>query len=219
VYADPQWRHRARAEMALGWSKVWDRTIVGYSPRHPELVGQDLASIAAGRDVDPFDVMVETGVDDDLDTRFVALVCNYDEEELGELFLDDRVVLGLGDAGAHANMLCDACYPSYLLSHWVRELAAISLPRAVWNLSGQPAQFLGLHDRGLVREGYAADLVAFDPATVRPRPMERAFDLPAGAERLLIRSEGIDYMWVNGMMVRASGSPIDGVSPGLLLRS
>jgi N-acyl-D-aspartate/D-glutamate deacylase len=68
------------------------------------------------------------------------------------------------DSGAHASQLCDACYSTRLLGHWVRERKAITLEAAVWRLTGQPARAFRIAGRGLVREGYFADLVAFDPA-------------------------------------------------------
>src|SRR5205085_554494 len=81
-------------------------------------------------------------------------------------------VLGLSDAGAHASQLCDACFSTHLLSHWTREKGVLSLEQAVWRLTGQPAQIFGIADRGVVKEGLAADLVAFDPDTVGVTALE-----------------------------------------------
>ena len=61
--------------------------------------------------------------------------------------------------------------------------------------------------------------MAFDPATIAVEPMERVFDLPAGADRLVATSTGIEAVWVNGVATRADGKDIDGARPGRLLRS
>src|SRR6185436_19127295 len=97
------------------------------------------------------------------------------------------------------DQICDANFATHLLSHWVREQGTIPMEYAVWRLTGQPASFLGLSDRGFVKPGLAADLVAFDPDRVGPQPLERVWDLPAGADRLVSRSTGIEHVWVNGV--------------------
>jgi N-acyl-D-aspartate/D-glutamate deacylase len=86
-------------------------------------------------------------------------------------------------------------------------------------LTGQAHQAFRLAGRGLVREGFFADLVVFDPATVGTTPVERVYDQPGGADRLLVRSTGIERMWVNGVATRAGGEEIAGVAPGRLVRS
>ena len=70
------------------------------------------------------------------------------------------------------------------MGHWSRDLGVLDLPQAVHRLTGQPAKLFGIQNRGLLREGYAADLMLFDPKTVARGPKRRAHDLPAGAARL-----------------------------------
>ena len=146
------------------------------------------------------------------------MLANDDEDEVGKLLQDDRAVLGLSDAGAHASQLCDACFSTHLLSHWTREKGILSLEQAVWRLTGQPAQIFGITDRGLVKEGMAADLVAFDPASVGVTDLERVWDLPAGADRLIARSTGVEHVWVNGTPIRQNGEDVADARPGKLLR-
>ena len=133
--------------------------------------------------------------------------------------MSERTLLGLSDAGAHASQLCDACYSTHLLGHWVRERKALSLEDAVWRLTGHPHQAFRLAQRGLVREGFFADLVAFDPETVGTTPVERVYDLPGGADRLLVGSTGIHHLWVNGVATRRDGRELPDARPGRLLRS
>ena len=82
---------------------------------------------------------------------------------------DDRTLLGLSDAGAHASQLCDAVFSTYLLEHWVRDTGTLSLEKAIWRITGHPAAVFGIPGRGRVAPGYFADLVAFDPDGGRGR--------------------------------------------------
>jgi N-acyl-D-aspartate/D-glutamate deacylase len=162
-------------------------------------------------------MMIDLAERDDFRTRFGVELFNDDVDEVAGLLNDPRCVLGLSDAGAHADQLCDAVFPTFLLGTWVRERQRLSLETAVWRLSGQPAQVMRIAGRGLIKEGLAADLVAFDPTTVDALPLERIHDLPQGGERLIGRSVGIEHVWVNGTAVRLDGKPADGVHPGQLL--
>jgi len=148
-----------------------------------------------------------------------VVLANADYDELGEMLREDRLLLGLSDAGAHASQLCDAVFSTYLLQHWVRETNVLSLEKAIWRLTGHPASIFGLTGRGTVEPGNSADLVAFDPATIAVEPMERVFDLPAGADRLVATSTGIEAVWINGVPTRAGGKDLDSARPGRLLRS
>jgi N-acyl-D-amino-acid deacylase len=163
--------------------------------------------------------MLDLALAEGLRTRFRVVMDNDNEEEIGELLADRRTLLGLSDAGAHASQLCDACFSTHLLGHWVRERAALSLEEAVWRLTAQPAQAFRLAGRGLVQAGFHADLVAFDPATVGITEPERVHDQPGGADRLVVDSTGVEHMWVNGIATRRDGRELDGVAPGRLLRS
>jgi N-acyl-D-aspartate/D-glutamate deacylase len=204
--------------VASSWGSRWEKASVQETTRFGALVGRPLAEVAAERGVEPFDLVIDLSLEEQLQTRFRIVLANDDEEEVGELLRDGRTLLGLSDAGAHASQLCDACFSTHLLGHWTRELGVLSREQAVWRLTGHAAQVFRLRGRGLVREGFAADLVAFDPATVGVEAMERVFDLPAGADRLVAQSRGIEHVWVNGTAVRTDGKDIDGARPGVLMR-
>jgi N-acyl-D-aspartate/D-glutamate deacylase len=142
---------------------------------------------------------------------------NDEPVEHRALVTDRRTVLGAHDAGAHLDMVCDAGYPSHLLGHWVRDQQALSLETAVWRLSGQLADVFRLTDRGFIRTGLAADLVAFDPATVANLPNERVWDFPAGTDRLISHNRGVEHVWVGGHRIHTDGRPVAGASPGALV--
>ncbi len=161
--------------------------------------------------------MVDIALAEDLTTRFRFVLANDDETDLANVLCDDRSLLGLSDAGAHASQLCDAVFSTYLLEHWVRETGTLTLEQAVWRLTGHPASVFGIADRGRLAPGMAADLVAFDPGTVGVAPLERVHDLPAGADRLVARSRGIHHVWVNGTPIVSDGADVP-AQPGKVLR-
>jgi N-acyl-D-aspartate/D-glutamate deacylase len=216
LYRDPSWRAAAVARMTPRGEKLLRTASVAETSRHPELVGTPLTTIARQRHVAEFDALVDLSLEDHLATRFVYSMFNDEEDAVGELLRDRRGVLGLSDAGAHSDRVFDANFPTYLLGHWVRERGALSLSFAVWRLTGQVADLLGLADRGRVVPGHAADLVAFDPDTVGCTRVERVFDLPAGGDRLVSRSLGIEHVWVNGVATRRDGADLP-AAPGVVL--
>ena len=218
VYRDAAWRERARPATLDAWSHRWAKTSVEETRVHQDTIGIPLDRLAVDRGTTPFDLMLDLALSDEMATRFRIVLDNDGDEEVGELLADSRTLLGLSDAGAHATQLCDACYSTHLLGHWVRERKALTLEHAIWRLTGHPRQAFRIADRGLVREGCYADLVAFDPQTVGTTPIERVHDQPGGADRLVVRSSGVEHMWVNGVPTRVAGEDVAGAAPGRLLR-
>jgi N-acyl-D-aspartate/D-glutamate deacylase len=146
---------------------------------------------------------------------------NNDEAAVKELLLHPGTQLGLSDAGAHASMICDACYPTYFLGHWVRDRGAIPLEQAIAMLSGRPARLFGLADRGTLAEAMAADVLVFDPESIGAERPKLVFDLPGGAGRLVAGSQGVRALVVNGELVRDDAGARElepGTYPGALLR-
>ena len=134
---------------------------------------------------------------------------------------DSNTVVTLSDAGAHASQLCDACYSTHLLSHWVRDKGALSLEAAVQALTKRPADLMGITDRGLLAQGRPADVVVFDPETVGASPLRRVQDLPGGADRLISDAIGVEAVIVNGRVLRRRGDDkidAEGDLPGRVLR-
>src|SRR6185436_6360789 len=155
------------------------------------------------RGVSPLDVMCELAITEDLTTRFRASIANDDVDAVGKLLTHDHMALGLSDAGAHVDQLCDAPLPTDLLGTWVREREVMPLETAVRKLSGEPADLFGFVRRGYLREGYWADVCVFDPRTVSTGPMRRVRDFPANAERLTAEEpSGMRHVLVNGTPIR-----------------
>jgi N-acyl-D-amino-acid deacylase len=205
AYRDPAWRARALADLEQAPMKPrWETFEVSESARFPELVGRRVSELARERGESPLDVMCEFAVAEDLATRFRAYIANDDLEAVRDLLTHDRVALGLSDAGAHVDQLCDAPLYTDLLGTWVRERRLMPLEKAVRKMSGEPADMFGFVRRGYLREGYFADVCVFDPGTVGPGPLRRVRDFPADAERLTAEEPtGVRHVLVNGTPIRS----------------
>jgi N-acyl-D-aspartate/D-glutamate deacylase len=211
AYRDPAWRARAAADLERDspMKPRWETFEVSESARFPELQGRRVTDLARERGVTPFDVMCELAVAEDLETRFRAYIANDDVEAVRDLLTHDRVALGLSDAGAHVDQLCDAPLYTYLLGTWVRERALMPLEKAVRKMTGEPADMFGFARRGYLREGYWADVCVFDPRTVGPGPLRRVRDFPADAERLTAEEPtGVRHVLVNGTPIRRDESSL-----------
>ena len=152
---------------------------------------------AAGRD--PLDFMLDLALGEKLDTVFNAMLLNSDEVAVGEMLRHPASLVSLSDAGAHLTFFNDAGFGLHLLGHWVRERGALTLEDAVRRLTSAPAQLFGIRGRGVLKPGYAADLMLFDPAAVGRGPKRRVFDLPGGHPRLTTPALGVHGVWVNGV--------------------
>lgn len=222
AYADPAWREKLRSEVTPLFRNWWDRVVIAWAPSARELEEMPLAAAAARLGKDPVDLALDLALANDLQARFRMAVMNFDEKEVAELITDPHTIIALSDAGAHASQLCDACYATYLLGHWVREKKILGLEQAVHNLTQRPAEMFGITDRGVLAEGRPADVVVFDAATVGPGPLKRVYDLPAGADRLISEASGIDAVIVNGTLIRRNGKDAVAANdklPGRLLRN
>src|SRR5439155_105471 len=124
----------------------------------------------------------------DLDLFFLQPVANEDQDLALEIMRHPRAVVTFSDSGAHVSQLMDSSLQTHLLYHWVRRKQAFTLEQAIRMLTLVPATLWGFADRGLVREGMAADLVVFDPETIAAEMPEVVDDLPSGARRLVQRT-------------------------------
>src|SRR4051794_3603812 len=181
-----------------------------------------LAAQSAELGVDPEELLYDWTIDDDGDVLVHFFLGGYpgDLDVSAELLVHPQSVLGLGDGGAHVDLICDAGYPSFLLSYWVRERArgTIPLETAIKILTSEPAQMYGLRDRGVVAPGYKADLNLLDADAIAPHAIEVVHDLPAGAKRVLQRTDGFAATLVNGEVVQRAGEDT-GARPGRVVRS
>jgi N-acyl-D-aspartate/D-glutamate deacylase len=178
---------------------------------------KSVAEIAKARGVDPVEAMIDLGLETDMEVFFLQPIANENQEIALELIKNPRTVVTFSDSGAHVSQLMDASLQTHLLAHWVRAKQALTLEEAVRMLTFDTATMWGFSDRGLVREGMAADLVVFDPDTIAAEMPEVVNDLPAGARRLIQRCRGIAATVVNGEILLRDGKHT-GALPGKLLR-
>jgi len=137
-----------------------------------------------------------------------------------EMLQDPRSVPGLSDGGAHCGIICDASFPTYLLTHWTRDRSRgekLSIPFVVAVQSRKTALSVGLHDRGLLAPGHKADVNVIDYDKLHLHPPKVHYDLPVGGRRLLQQVDGYDATVVSGVVTQREGRAT-GARPGKLVR-
>jgi len=177
-----------------------------------------MAQIAKEKGVDPVELMIDMALERDLKMFFRTPIANENQDHVLEMIKHPRSVVTFSDSGAHVSQIMDSSLQTHLLSYWVREKEALTLEEAVKQITYNTATLWGLHDRGLLREGMAADIVVFDPKTVGPNMPEVLNDLPAGARRLKQTASGILNTVVNGEIFLTNNEHTGAIA-GRLLRS
>jgi N-acyl-D-amino-acid deacylase len=214
--ADPELRERLRVEMeetgSDGFQGVpvdWSWVVISGVARaeHEPLVGRSVEEAAAEAGARPIDFLCELLVADELGTTCIEHIGN--EENVRLIMTHPAHTAGRDGilVGTRPHPRAWGTFPRYL-GHYVRELGLLTLEQAVRKMTSLPAQRLGFLDRGLIRAGMAADVVVFDPATVRDTA---TYEDPKRVP------EGIPYVIVNGMPV-VDGGRHTGALPGRALR-
>jgi N-acyl-D-amino-acid deacylase len=178
---------------------------------------KSMADLARMKNTHPVELMIDMALERDMKFFMIQPIANEDQTEALELMKHPRSVVTFSDSGAHVSQIMDSSLQTHLLSHWVREKQAFSLEEAVKMLTCDSATQFGFHDRGLLREGMAADIVVFDADTIGARMPEVVTDLPAGAKRLKQKCDGMMATVVNGQFLLRDNEPT-GALPGRLLR-
>ena len=142
---------------------------------------------------------------------------NYDN--VHTMLTHPNAMLGLSDGGAHVGTICDASFPVYFLSHWTRDRQhdRIGLARAVQMLAADPADYLGLNDRGRLAVGQRADINVIDYDALSLDAPRMIQDLPAGGQRLMQSAKGFRATLVNGEVV-VQDDHVTTARPGRLVR-
>ena len=207
--------------------RIWDNldnlfalgADVDYEPA-PNL---SMAARSAELGIDPLRLIYDLCSADDGTGQLLLPLFGFadgDHGALYEMLTAPDTLLGLADGGAHCRTICDASQPTTMLTHWVRDRTRgprIDLSFSVKRLTSEPAEFLGLDDRGIVAVGRRADLNVIDLVDLRlesPRPVD---DLPGGGRRILQGARGYVATTVAGQVTRRNGIPT-GALPGRLLR-
>ena len=180
-----------------------------------------VAELAAQRNVDPVEVMIDLALETDFNQFFMqfdATTVPKSEAEALATLRHPRTVMTFSDSGAHVGLIMDSSIHTHLLAYWVRERGAFTLEEGVRMITLAPAMAWGFTDRGLLRQGCIADLNIFDPETIAPELPTMAFDLPTGARRLKQKSAGIRATILGGKVAFKNGEHT-GALEGRLLRS
>ncbi len=213
-------RARLRADIArdglnnFGRIPSWDVVRVAVAPNVPDEAGRNLGEIARRRGVDPFDAVCDFVIADRGETRI--LVTSMNEKDVHAISAAPWVTVG-SDANALATSGVTSqgkphprSYGTHarLLGPFVRDLKLLTLPAAIHKTTGAAAKALGLHDRGVLREGCWADVTIFDPARITDHA---TYDEPHRY------AAGVSTVIVNGDVV-VDGGDHTGALPGRVLR-
>jgi N-acyl-D-aspartate/D-glutamate deacylase len=201
----------------------WDNKIIFdvVAPENQQYRGRTVGEIAADEGRDAWDVLCDIAVADELNTSFGSPSppeTDADWKARVSVWRDRRAVIGASDAGAHFDLLASFNYATGMLQHAVRERGLLSFEEAVHLLTQVQAELYGLKERGVLREGWHADVLVLDPETIGTDEVAMRFDLPGGAGRLYAESTGVEHVLVNGEPIVDGGKLTDNRS-GTLLRS
>jgi N-acyl-D-aspartate/D-glutamate deacylase len=213
-------RSRMGAEIAahglnnFGRIASWDAVRIAISPHQPAFVGRTIADIARERATDPLATVCEYLIADRGHTRIV--VESMSEDDVQEIVRAENVLVGSDGTSLapYGTTSQGKPHPRFygtfprVLGRYVRDLGLISLPKGVYKMTGGSAAALGLRDRGLLREGYRADVTVFDPQVIADRA---TYDDPHRY------AAGISTVIVNGEIVIDAGEHT-GALPGRVLR-
>jgi N-acyl-D-aspartate/D-glutamate deacylase len=231
IFADPEKRaglreaamqRQRRRPGVLGRFIPWPALVVSKVAlaENRALEGRRLTAIAEEQGKHVADVMLDLAVAERLETEFQLQTRPPEQDvDLAEFVKTGHALPSQSDAGAHLNTNpCTAGESSYVLGQWVRDRQLLSLEDAIRRFTFQPARIMGLHDRGLVRQGLAADLMIFDLARIGVREDEITHDGPNGSPRRVQGANGVDYVVVGGQVVLDHGRHT-GALPGRVLRA
>jgi N-acyl-D-aspartate/D-glutamate deacylase len=201
---------------------------IGDPPDYEPTRERTVAAIAEDRGVTPleamYDLMLEEASGDGPATSMLMLpFFNYAEanhDAIREMLTHPAGVSGLSDGGAHCGMICDASYPTFLLTHWARDRyrgKGLPIEFVVKKQTADTAALFGLGDRGVIAAGKKADINVIDFEGLTLHTPRMAYDLPAGGRRLVQDASGYVATMVSGTVTRRNGADT-GARPGRLIR-
>ncbi|MGV0834346.1 N-acyl-D-amino-acid deacylase family protein [Mycolicibacterium thermoresistibile] len=193
---------------------------VDYEP-HPST---SIAAQAEAAGVDPLALCYDLLIDDEGSAVLIWLATGYvsgDLSRVEDYLSDDQYIMGLGDAGAHVQFICDASFPTFLLSHWGLHRTRgrrFPIETLVCKLTKDPADLYGFTDRGVLQPGRRADINVIDLEALALLPPHSVNDLPSGAGRFLQSARGFCQTIVAGVITRENDADT-GLRPGRLYRA
>jgi N-acyl-D-amino-acid deacylase len=207
-------------DAASDWSKM--RVVEVRHPRNFQYEGKTIAELAHMTGKHPMDAMLDLALDEDLRTEFTFTpAAGTDPKAVGEILNHAYTHPCVSDGGAHTRYQTLGSWPVTFLATRVRDQQMMSLEKAHYKMSGLPAWIAGFTDRGILKEGYAADIIVYDPAKLGLQYDSPVYatDFPGGERRIIQKAKGIRYTLVNGVITFEEGTVCTGATPGKLLRS
>jgi N-acyl-D-amino-acid deacylase len=196
---------------------------LGDPPDYEPTPDRAVEKIAADRGEDPLATLYDLMLECDATSMLMLPFYNYyygNHDAIREMLMHPAGVVGLSDGGAHCGMICDASYPTFLLTHWARDRhrgERLPLEYVVRKQSHDTAQLFGLSDRGVIEVGKKADINVIDMDALTLHPARMAYDLPAGGQRLVQGASGYHATIVSGVVTRRNSADT-GARPGRLVR-
>ncbi|MCG2638986.1 MULTISPECIES: N-acyl-D-amino-acid deacylase family protein [Bradyrhizobium] len=197
--------------------------LLGDPPDYEQPPENALGPQARKQDRQPEELAYDAMLSDEGRGMLYVPFLNYSDGNLDatrEMLIDPQSVPGLSDGGAHCGIICDASFPTYLLTHWTRDRKRgekLSIPFVVAAQSRKTALSVGLTDRGLIAPGCKADVNVIDYDRLHLHPPKVHYDLPVGGRRLLQDVDGYEATIVSGVVTRRQGEAT-GRRPGKLIR-
>ena len=181
-----------------------------------------ISAVAEARGLPAAELAYDLLLEEDGNRVLYLPITNFADGTLSaclEMMKSDATLIGLGDGGAHYGLICDASYPTFALTHWVRDRKGerLDLSWMINALTRKPALAVGLADRGLIAPGYKADLNVIDFDRLALRRPQVLHDLPAGGRRMVQRASGYHATIVSGVVTYRDGVAT-GALPGKLVR-
>lgn len=190
-----------------------------YEPRAEDSV----AAEAKLNDSDPAAIVYDMLMENEGRGYIYLPLLNYAEfnfDHIHEMMQHPATVLSLSDGGAHCGVICDASFPTYMLTHWARDRsrgATLPLEEVVRMQTRETAELYGLNDRGIIAPGMKADVNVIDFEKLRILAPEMVFDLPADGRRMIQKAEGYRATIASGLVTFENGEST-GEMPGKLIR-
>ncbi|UFZ02846.1 amidohydrolase family protein [Bradyrhizobium ontarionense] len=197
--------------------------LLGDPPDYEQPPENSLGAQARARGCRPEEIAYDAMLSDQGRGMLYVPFLNYSDGNLDatyEMLRNPQSVPGLSDGGAHCGIICDASFPTYLLTHWTRDRRRgdkLSIPFVVAAQSRKSALSVGLDDRGLLAPGYKADVNVIDYDRLHLHPPKVHYDLPVGGRRLMQEVDGYEATIVSGVVTRRNGEAT-GARPGRLVR-
>ena len=207
--------------LLTSYDKMFD---IGDPPNYEPDPSQSIASIAKAEGKHPKEVILDKMLQKDGNALIYFPLFNYSKGNLDDvrfMLTHENTAFGLGDAGAHCGVLCDASFPTTLLTHWTRDRTRgekLPLEWVIMKQTKMNAEWIGLEDRGILDVGMKADINIIDYDNLTLSPPEITYDLPGFNKRLIQKTSGYKYTIVSGQVAFCDGKST-GKMPGKLVRS